>query len=535
MRSRVPWSLPSRPRSLSEVVTLLVRYGRACITIDTRSLALFRVALGLIVAVEVLLRARNFSLFYTEDGLVPQELAVKHAGEGAFSVYHYTTDTTLIAGLFALQVLVALLLIVGYRTRTMTVVTFLLMVSLDHHNPLVLSYADTLLRLLLFWAIFLPLGERLSVDALTRGREPRRAVASVATLLAMGQMSYMYVRNGIHKLEGDQWLDGTATPLILARDDFTFLLGEYTHHFTPVLEYGTYLWTGMMLFGFLLIALPGRLRYPFLPMYFGGHLLFALTVRIGMFPHVAMAGLLLFLQPRLWDDAERLVAAFGIEPTRIHTRLLDSLGSLRQLPNGHLTPRQYRSDMYTAVLALVAVTVALMFVTSGMQFAGVVGDNPAHEQEVDRVASTFSIDQPDWTVFAPNPGTTDRYYVFPAQTADGELLDLYNERNMSWERPGDELQHQYGTYRERFYMNTIRRSDSDDLAPQLYADHLCETWAAEHDVEVTDINMWAIEETITMDTIQDHENRIHGERYLSRHSCEDDVETPAIVDRPPDS
>lgn len=533
MLSRVRRTLPPRPASGAELASLGWNYLRACVRIDTRSLAVFRICIGLIVVVEVLLRARNFSLFYTEGGLIPQAVATGRTGESAFSVYFYTTDSTVIAVLFAIQILVALLLVVGYRTRTATVLTFLLMVSLDHHNPIVLSYADTLLRLLLFWAIFLPLGERWSIDAVHADREPRQTVATFATALALGQMCYMYVRNGIHKLEGDAWLDGTATPTILARDDFTFLLGEYTHHMTPLLELGTYLWTGMMLFGFLLFFAPGRLRYPLLPLYFGGHALFALTVRIGMFPYVAMAGLLLFIPPQFWRDGDRLLGWSGIETTRLRTQLSRLTHSGDYAPQFELFPEQFRTDFYNILLGIIVVTIALMLVVGGLQFVGVVSDDTNHDREVRAVAATFSIDQPDWTVFAPNPGTTDRYYVFPAETESGDLVDVYNERNLTWDRPGQQLQHQYGTYRERFYMNTIRRSSSDDDPPKILADHLCERWEEEHGESLVTINMWVVEEDVTMDAIASPDDRERNARFLHTYSCEGDEDGP-ILDFPPD-
>ena len=148
-------------------------YLARCVRIDSRTLAVFRVFVGVLIVADLLLRSRNFSFFYTEDGVVPRSLAMDVTPDYAFSVYYLTTSSTLIAALFVLQGLIALQLIVGYKTRVATVLSFLFVVSLDHHNPFVLSYADTLFRLLLFWAIFLPLGERWSIDAAHRTRAPR--------------------------------------------------------------------------------------------------------------------------------------------------------------------------------------------------------------------------------------------------------------------------------------------------------------------------------------------------------------------------
>ncbi len=43
----------------------------------------------------------------------------------------------------------------------------------------------------------------------------------------------------------------------------------------------------------------------------------------------------------------------------------------------------------------------------------VVGDDVNPDDEIDGIASIVAADQPNWTVFAPHPRTSDRYHVFP--------------------------------------------------------------------------------------------------------------------------
>lgn len=534
---------PDRPTPLGPVTKRLLRlwqYLDSCVRIDTRSLAAFRVALALIIAVEVLLRARNFSTFYTDDALIPQSLAMENTVDYAVSVYFLTSSSTLIAVLMGLQVVIALQLLVGYRTRTATVLSLLFMVSLDHHNPIVTSYADTLLRMLLFWGIFLPLGERFSVDALRESHSARPFVVGVATVLALGQMVYMYVRNGVHKIESEQWagevwlgdivrgeasltelsLRAEAAPLILGRDDITFLLGEYTHHLTPVLEVGTILWFYMMLGGFVLLLLRGRWRYPAILLYMGGHASFALTVRIGMFPYVAMAGLLLFVPTQFWRDGDRLLRRVDIHPGRVTDRVAELARGARALPNGHLSPPRMREGVYQFALVFVVLTIALSLAISGVQLAGMADEEGGYDDELDgqlnHMASTLNVDQPDWSIFAPNPATSDRYHHFPAETENGELVDVYNGGEFSWERPYDRLNNQYGTYRERFYMNSVRR---DAEVAAIYAEYLCENWEGEDGQQLTRISMWRVSEEITLGTIADPDDRDRSHLVSHRFGC----------------
>lgn len=59
--------------------------------------------------------------------------------------------------MFTLHIIAGVLLAIGYRTRLMTVVNFVLITSLQARNILVLHGGDVLMKLLCFWAMFLPL------------------------------------------------------------------------------------------------------------------------------------------------------------------------------------------------------------------------------------------------------------------------------------------------------------------------------------------------------------------------------------------
>ncbi|MCL9816816.1 HTTM domain-containing protein [Natronocalculus amylovorans] len=500
---------------------------RDTIRIDTRSLAIFRILLGLLVVADILLRSRNFWYFYSGEGVVPQSLALDAGRENAFSFYFFVDDPTLIAGLFVLQVLFAIQLIFGYKTRIATIISFLFVVSLDHHNPFVTSYADILFRLLFFWAIFLPLGERWSIDAVHRDRSPRSSFAGIAALFAMGQMVWMYLVNWFHKSQDSLWTSGEATPLIMGLDDMTFLLAGTVREFPTLLEYGGLLWYYMLLVSPLLILLVGRTRYPLILLFFGGHAMFALTVRIGAFAYVAFAGLVLFLQPQFWSDTAALSRRVGMRTEPFETvrdRCIQLAERVPKRQPQHPSLPALKQYTYSAALGIVIGSIVIYTVFTVVPM-GVVGEQVSPEDRIEENARALSIDQPEWSVFAPTPRTTDRYYVFAAETADGALIDVYNDgRELTSERPYDELQNQYGTYRERFYMNSIRRSgmqDRDDSAAVLAA-YTCELWAEEHDTELTQLTMYTITESITRETISDPANRESRSWVMFEYSCTDE-------------
>jgi len=295
------------------------------------------------------------------------------------------------------------------------------------------------------------------------------------------------------------------------------------------MQAGGLVWYYMMLVSWLLIVLVGRKRYLAVGVYAAGHASFALTVRIGAFPYVAMAGLVLFLQPRFWEDFGAVARRVGVEPDRLAARLarLERLAAV--FPNPRPVDertRRLRSGVYTAA---VGVVVAAIIVASVFSAAPVDERSPVEPDEhIKDVADRFSIDQPSWSVFAPTPRTTDRYYVFAAETADGDFLDVYNDRELSYDRPYDDegLQAQYGSYRERFYMNDVRRAGLDDRhdAPEHLGDYLCKKWDQERGVELVRINMHYISEDVTMDTITEPEEREKSSVELHQHGCGDSFE-----------
>ena len=522
---------------------------RDTVRVDTRSLAVFRVFIGLLVIADILLRSRNFSFYYTDDGVVTQELAQLYAPDGAVSVYYLTSDSTVIAALFVAQVLIAIALIVGFKTRIAMILTFIGVISLDFHNPLVLSYADILFRLLCFWAIFLPLGERWSIDAVHRDHSPRRSFAGIASALILGQMVYMYLRNGYHKSNDETglWQSGDAAPHVFGIDEMTYLLGDTMREFLPLIGIGGLMWYYMMLLSPLLLVFRGRLRYCFASLFVGGHLMFILTVRIGAFGYVAIAGLTLFFGAQFWRDSERILEALGLDSRvdRARIRLTESgRSAARRVPAITIDEefyREFRSALYTVGLGFVVLGLVIGAVASGFAYADVsnapmdIDERFDHaEDRVHATQASIGVEQPDWGVFAPVPRSTDRYYVFPAETAGGDFVDVYNERPLSYDRPYDELQKQHSTYRERFYMNSIRRAGDDGKAPALLAEHICETWPEEHGQELVRINMYEIIENITLETVDAPEERDRYEFHRSSHACGDnepgEIVTPDQID-----
>src|SRR5215213_10452564 len=111
------------------------------------------------------MRATDLTAHYTDEGVLPRTALLEEVlSPWAFSLNLMNGEPFFQVLLFGVAALAALGLLIGYRTSLMTVVVWVLLLSIQWRNPLVTGADGPLLRLLLFWAIFLPLGAYWSVD-----------------------------------------------------------------------------------------------------------------------------------------------------------------------------------------------------------------------------------------------------------------------------------------------------------------------------------------------------------------------------------
>lgn len=133
---------------------------RATIGLDLRSLALFRVCLGLIIIGDVLDRCNSLKAHYTDQGITTRIDTLQHERVTYLIYIHGLNGSLFFQGiLMALHVIFAVLMAVGFHTRLMTILVFFWTLSLHSHAPFVGLGGDTYCRCLMFFSIFLPLGK----------------------------------------------------------------------------------------------------------------------------------------------------------------------------------------------------------------------------------------------------------------------------------------------------------------------------------------------------------------------------------------
>src|SRR5215217_1329769 len=132
--------------------------------LDYRSLALYRALLGGVLLYDIAARLSEVPAFYTDGGVLPRApLVEQFQGRWSWSLHLLSGEASAQYLLFALAAAFAVAFAVGYRTRLATLGSLALLISLHNRNPLVISASDQLMRVLMFWTLFLPAGAAYSV------------------------------------------------------------------------------------------------------------------------------------------------------------------------------------------------------------------------------------------------------------------------------------------------------------------------------------------------------------------------------------
>jgi predicted DCC family thiol-disulfide oxidoreductase YuxK len=274
--------------------------------IDLRSLALFRVALAGTLLADLFIRAQDLTAHYTDLGVLPRAaLLQRFASRWSISLHLAGGTTVIEAALFILAGLLALALLVGWRTRLAAVLSWVLLISLHVRNPIILQGSDTLLRMLLFWSLFLPLAARYSVDHALDPAEPTppKRVTGVASAALLLQTALMYAFSGALKT-GATWHNGTAIAQALNVDHFTTPLGRAVLQWPQLLRPLTHVVLWLERLG------PWLLFSPWGPPWLRPVVLLALAslqvgfwlfMELGLFPWVSIVALLPFVSSEWWD------------------------------------------------------------------------------------------------------------------------------------------------------------------------------------------------------------------------------------------
>ena len=392
--------------------------------LDLRALALLRMGVAAVVLLDLGIRSTDLEAHYANLGVLPIVALL----ERVWTPYQFSLHTAsglwqVQAVLFLLAAAVAVALLLGYHTRLATVASWGLLVSLQNRNTLIGQGGDDLLRMLLFWGIFLPWGRVWSHDARAQPPPPRLDYASTATVAYLVQLALLYWCTALLK-SGPEWTqNGTALYYALSLDQMVLPAGRLLYPHPELLRFLTFAtWYIELLLPFALFIPVGVRWWRLLVVgvLFSFHLGISLTLYVGLFFAINMVSLLGLLPPlaldwlgpRLAPHAARVRRWPGRLPAwQLPWRL--RLERTRPAPPG-LTRllRQVREGL----------VIGLLFYVCWWNLEG-VADSRRIPEPTRWLGYLFRIDQ-HWGMFAPSVFKDDGWYVLEGTTTKGRVLDL---------------------------------------------------------------------------------------------------------------
>lgn len=193
--------------------------------IDEKSLAITRIGLCLVVFIDLLLMWEDRFWFWGSDGLLSDTDATRYWSETWITgPYQFLTSDGFLTPMLCLHLGILISLMAGYKTRLATLLLWIFTQSLQARNPLILQGFDLALRVLLFWAIFLPWGRRLSLDSFktSNASSQRKWQNSYVPALWVSQIAMIYFFTGLSKSIHSPWWNGSAVIDALSLEHLTW-------------------------------------------------------------------------------------------------------------------------------------------------------------------------------------------------------------------------------------------------------------------------------------------------------------------------
>jgi hypothetical protein len=392
---------------------------------DLAPLSLFRILYGVQLFNWIWQLYPNLSAFFTDEGILPRRaLMVNYADR--FSLLNLLGPWWQVAIFWAIALAVAILLTVGWRSRLMSFLAFLVVVSFSFRQPLMLDGSDLVFRFVPLWLTFSDPGARYSLDALarsSRGEPTGRGFALPVRILEL-QAAWIYLATGLEKMAGTLWPSGIAAYYSLQLEHTfgrTWAKPIATNDLLAhVISWGTLAFE----LAFLPLAmLPSRItRLIAVAIAASLHLGILVLMNVGNFPIIMLSALVLFL-PAQWVD-EFVTGVASRFRARVRPRVValadgvahtaaDALPSAITLP-----PEIRRFDRRIGGGALVLIA-ALAFATAVPSSLGAARP----KGQVMDVLRFFALDQ-RWDMFSPEPARSDGWLRIPATFSTGATLDL---------------------------------------------------------------------------------------------------------------
>lgn len=403
----------------------ILLYLQKIFTVDIRALALMRIGVGFVLLLDLAIRASDLEAHYSNMGVLPLHVLFQ------FSWNPYFISVHTISGLWQVQTLLfilaavfAFLLLIGYRTRLATIVSWFMLLSLQNRNMLIGQAGDDLLRMLLFWAIFLPWGRVYSIDAkksITPLLNIRHFSAASAGLVI--QIMLVYVCTALLKDSPEWHTTGTALYNALSLDQVLMPAGKLIYPYPVLLKYLTLSTYYIELYLPLTLLIPvytSFFRLLVVAVLVGFHLGISLTLFVGLFYLINLVSFLGLLPPPAlnWFDKKVLPYIQNLGQ-RLHRFDFSPPFSIKVYSSWHLS-ESIKNKL--KIGQQIFVTMVVLYVI-WWNVSGLPQVKKPIAPEAQWPAMMLRVDQ-HWGMFAPEVFKDDGWYILEGIRDDKVHVDI---------------------------------------------------------------------------------------------------------------
>ena len=194
---------------------------------STTTLGLFRILMGFLVGVNLVMIGTQWKTWFSERGYVPAWLGEAYfptrlpfySKEGVLprlDLIGGITDPRITIPFYIIVTIAAFMTMMGLWTRVSAIVLAAGLVSLHHRNGIILHGGDTVMRMAVLYLAIAPCGAACSVDRLIRvwrGKEDSQPVEKCLWVqrVMCYEVAIVYFTTMWLKYWGSHWRDGTAT------------------------------------------------------------------------------------------------------------------------------------------------------------------------------------------------------------------------------------------------------------------------------------------------------------------------------------
>lgn len=442
-----------------------------------KALSLLRIGISLVVIADLIIRGGDLQAHYADAGIWKTNLIYTFGWKQGYWTFHSLSGSVIFEFiLFAIHFLFAACLLFGYKTKWSSILVWLFTISLHNRNVFVLQAGDDLLRMILFWGIFLPWNAYYSLDAKKNDlRIKQNTIANFGYLLLLASV---YFFTAILKTSPEWRGEGTAIYYALSLEQIRLPLGDYLYQFPNAMKVLTHSVFYIELLLPFLILFPSKKGYLRLIAFLLLALLhtgIGLTLYVGLFFVISMVSALGLLPLSNFTVNNKASVKLKPQISQTNTNGLMSKSAIRGI--------EFFSNSI-CLMVIVFCFIINLSSTSWFQYE--------LKNEFQIPVNALRLNQ-YWGMFSPSIMKNDGWFVYYGIDEQGRQWDFRTNKDYVDFKKPEHIVSMYKTDRWRKLAENMANDNFTFLRP-LYGKYVLDKWNEEHpDKKIVTLNLYYME------------------------------------------